>query len=66
MSPSVVARGALKVLKGNIQGLPPKDSDLFQMGAVAIVDRSGDILYIHRNKTAADNIPVEEIIEALP
>ena len=66
MGPAVIARGALKVLKGNIQALPPKDSDLFQMGAVAIVDKGGDILYIHRNKDAADDIPIEEIIKRLP
>jgi hypothetical protein len=63
--PAVVARGSLKFLK-NLQGLPPKETDRMQLGAVAVVDKGGDILFIHRSKTAADNFPVAQVIEALP
>lgn len=64
--PAVIARGTLSVLKGNIQGLPPRQVDLRQLGAVAVVDQGGEVLFIHRSKTVADNIPVEQVIEALP
>ena len=64
--PGVVARGTLSVLKGNIQGLPPKGTDRMQLGGVAVVDKGGDVLFVHRSKTAADNIPLDEIVAALP
>ncbi len=66
IGPGVLARGAISVLKGNIQGIPPKGTDPMQLGGVAVVDKGGEVLFVHRSKTTADNIPLDEVVAALP
>ena len=65
MGPAVVAKGAVEFVKGNLQALPPKGTDRMQLGGVAVVDKGGEVLLVHRSKTSADNIPVDTILEAL-
>jgi hypothetical protein len=64
--PAVIAKGALSVFKGNIQALPPRRVDRMQLGGVAVIDKGGEILFIHRSQDAGDNLPVEQVLEALP
>ena len=66
MGPAVVAKGVGEFLKGNRQALPPKGTDRMQLGGVAVVDKGGEVLFVHRSKTSADNIPVDTILEVLP
>ena len=65
MGPAVVAKGVGEFFKGNIQALPPKGTDRMQLGGVAVVDKGGEVLFVHRSKTSADNIPVDTILEVL-
>ena len=64
--PAVVAKGALSVFKGNIQALPPRRTDRMQLGGVAVVAKGGEIIFIHRSQDASDNLPLDEVMEALP
>jgi hypothetical protein len=65
LGPRVWGRGLKAYLKGEHQGLTIKQ-DPSQLGGAAVLDRSGEILLLHRARDAADNLPVEQLLRALP
>ena len=62
MGPKVWKDG-LKSLVRHGQGLPTEDP--YQLGGVAIVDNAGNVKLVHRSKTSADNLPVDELLDAI-
>jgi hypothetical protein len=64
--PEVIAKGTLSFFKGNLQGNAPKGTSLRQLGGALVVDRGGEVLLSHQSADASDNIPVDEILAALP
>ena len=63
LGPSVWIKGARSILRGNWQATAKQDP--FQLGATAVVDQSGKVIYLHRAKDASDNAPLEEVLEAV-
>ncbi len=61
MGPRVWLRGAKSLVRHG-QGIPKEDP--YQLGGVAIV-RDGEIKFMHRSSTSADNLPVDELLEVL-
>jgi hypothetical protein len=59
----VLLRGAASFVKRG-QALPKQDPT--QLGGAIVVDRKGDIVFIHRARDAQDNAPVDELLAALP
>lgn len=59
-----VWKGALRSFRsGNLQG--KIKGNPYQLGGAAVVATGGEIVYLHRSKNAADNAPIEELIDAL-
>ncbi len=64
--PLVIAKGSLPFVKGHLQGLAPKGTSVRQLGGVLVLDRGGKVLLSHQSADAADNLPVDRLIDALP
>ena len=64
--PEVIAKGTLSFFKGNLQGNAPKGTSLRQLGGALVVDKGGRVLLNHQAKDASDNVPVDDILAALP
>ena len=62
MAPRIILRAAASALKGNYGG---PMGDVFQMGGTFVIDRGGIVRYCYRNRDAADNAPIEEVLAAL-
>jgi hypothetical protein len=63
VKPKVLLRGAVSLVKRG-QGIPQQDPA--QLGGAIVVDRNGDIIFIHRARDAQDNAPVDALLAALP
>lgn len=61
--PRVLLRGARSVFRRG-QGRPQQDPA--QLGGAVVVDRNGTILFVHRADDAQDNVPVDDLLAALP
>lgn len=61
MGPSVWVKGLKSILRHG-QGLPQEDP--YQLGGVAIVE-NGEVKLIHRSDTSSDNLPIDDLLEAL-
>ncbi|MGH2757269.1 MAG: AhpC/TSA family protein [Actinomycetota bacterium] len=60
--PPVWIRGIRSILEyGN--KIPKQDP--FQLGGAAVVDKSGEILYLYRSRDSSDTPPVDEVLDAL-
>lgn len=64
VTPSVLLKGTANLLKG--EPSRPTRLDMKQLGGVAIVDTNGEIVFLHRSNSPADNAPVEKLLAALP
>lgn len=62
-SPKGMAHAARAMRKGFRQ--TARRGDALQLGGVLVVDRSGRILYAHRDNEAGDLAPNEEVLDAL-
>jgi hypothetical protein len=62
--PGVWVEGVQSLAKGNKQRMPRQSPK--QLGGVAVIASGGDLLYLHRSRTAADNTPADELIDLLP
>jgi hypothetical protein len=62
MGPKVWRRG-LESLVRHGQGLPKEDP--YQLGGVAVIAAGGTLKLVHRSATSADNLPVDDLLEAL-
>jgi peroxiredoxin len=62
MAPRIIFKAAVAALKGNYGG---PMGDVFQMGGTFVIDREGVVRYCYRNRDAADNAPIEEVLAAL-
>jgi len=59
-----VWKGALRSFRaGNLQG--KIRGNPYQLGGAAVIATGGEIVYLHRSENAADNAPIEELIDAL-
>ncbi|HEU4480243.1 MAG TPA: peroxiredoxin-like family protein [Actinomycetota bacterium] len=61
--PQVWPRAVFNMITGKGQSVPKQDPK--QLGGLMIVDRGGEIRFIHRSGSSADNLPVDELIERL-
>lgn len=61
--PRVLLRGAASFFRRG-QGRPQQDPA--QLGGAVVVDRGGMILFVHRADDAQDNVPVDDLLAALP
>lgn len=59
----VLARGAANAVRGFPQG--PARQDAYQLGGVVVVQRGGDIRYVHRSKVSGDDLPIRFVLNAL-
>ncbi|MDQ4025998.1 MAG: AhpC/TSA family protein [Actinomycetota bacterium] len=64
--PKQVVRGVKSFLTGNRQGRPAPKQDVLQLGGAMVIGRGGEVLYMHRAKSADDNASADELLEALP
>jgi AhpC/TSA antioxidant enzyme len=62
--PKVWVRGIKGMAKGHASALPRQDPK--QFGGVMVVDKGGEVRYLHRAKDSADNPPIDEVLDALP
>ncbi len=63
LGPKVWLPGAKSLLSGHSQA--PARQDWRQLGATAVVAQGGRVLLLHRSEHAADNPPIDELLEAL-
>jgi peroxiredoxin len=61
--PKVWMSGAKSVIRHG-QGLPKEDP--LQLGGAMVIASNGEVLLVHRSKTSADNLPIDDLVEALP
>ncbi len=62
VTPRIIWRAAVSALKGNYGG---PIGEIFQMGGTFVIDREGVVRYRYRNRDAADNAPLAEVVAAL-
>jgi peroxiredoxin len=62
--PHVWFRFAKGILTG--KGGKIAKEDVLQMGGVIVVDRGGKVRFEYRGEHAADNVPVADVLAALP
>jgi len=62
LGPRVVTAGVRSILGGH-KTVRPKE-DPFQLGGAAVITPDGRITYQHRNATSADNVPMDELLDA--
>ena len=63
MSLGMIANGMRAVRAGHTQGATAGDP--LQQGGVAVFDSSGTQQFLHRDTTAGDSLPAEDLVEAL-
>jgi peroxiredoxin len=61
--PRVWMSGAKSVIRHG-QGLPKEDP--LQLGGAMVIAPDGEVLLVHRSATSADNLSIDELVEALP
>ena len=66
LGPQVIAKGTLSFIKGHVQSNAPRGTSLRQLGGTLVVDRGGKVILSHQASDASDNLPVDEILAALP
>jgi hypothetical protein len=64
VGPPVWRRGLNSLLHGNRQRWPKEDPR--QLGGAAVVLPGSRMAFVHRAKSAADNVPIDRLLEALP
>jgi hypothetical protein len=64
IGPKVWARAAKSLVTGH--GLQKARQDPLQMGGAVVVDRDGEVLFTHHSKDSSDNVPVADLLAALP
>jgi hypothetical protein len=62
--PRVWWKGLKSIAGGEIQA-PCREAPK-QLGGVAVVDKGGEILLVHRSHDSSDNLPADELLDALP
>ena len=63
IGPSVWLPGAASILKG--RGIAKPKQDPMQLGGAVMIDTSGETVFVHRADDSTDNVPVEELLDAL-
>ena len=63
IGPSVWLQGAASILKG--RGIAKPKQDPMQLGGVVVIDTGGEITFVHRADDSSDNVPTEELLDAL-
>lgn len=61
--PKVWLKGAKTIMSGHALARPREDWQ--QLGGAMVVDKGGDVLFVHRATDSADNAPVRRLLEAL-
>jgi len=61
MGPRVWGKG-LKTIVRHGQGIPKEDP--YQLGGVAVF-KDGVVTFVHRSATAADNLPIDELLQKI-
>jgi peroxiredoxin len=58
----------LRYVKGLARGrgVALAKQDVLQMGGVVVVAKGGEVTYVHRSQTSADNPSVERVLAAIP
>lgn len=64
MGPAVWGRFAKGIVTGKGLGIPKQDP--LQLSGMVVADTGGEILFVYRSKTSADNAPVRDLLDALP
>lgn len=62
-SPTVIARGFVSLLRGNINGLPAGDP--MRLGGTFVLTSSGEVAWSHVAADASDNASLEDIQAAI-
>jgi hypothetical protein len=62
--PHVWARGLQNMLKGH-SPLARAKQDVLQLGGTVVVTPANELLLVHRSKTSEENLPVDDMIDAL-
>ncbi len=62
--PQVWWRGVKGFARGHPSALPKQDP--YQMGGAVVVDRGGKLLKIHTSDSSKHNLPVADLLAALP
>jgi hypothetical protein len=63
VGPKVWGRGLKSLARGNRQRWPSEDPK--QLGGAAVVLPGPRMAFVHRAKSASDNVPVDRLLEAL-
>jgi AhpC/TSA antioxidant enzyme len=63
VGPQVWLKYARTILKG--RGMAPPKQDWQQLGGVLVIDEDGRLLLAHRAKNAADNPPIQQLLEII-
>jgi hypothetical protein len=63
IGPQVWVPGARAVLRGRLIGKPKQNP--LQLGGVAIVQKGGEIVFMHRSADSSDNPPLDKLLEIL-
>jgi hypothetical protein len=61
--PQVWLRGAKGLLTGKGAAMPKQDP--YQIGGAAVVDKGGEIKFLHRGERSDDTVPVDKLLDAL-
>ena len=62
--PKVWMRGIKGFAKGHAAGIARQDPK--QFGGVMVVAPGGDVRYLHRASSSADNPPIDDVLQAVP
>ena len=63
ISPKVLARGLVSLMRGNINGLPAGDP--LRLGGTFVFDSEGKVVWSHVSKDVSDNSSVVSVRTAL-
>jgi peroxiredoxin len=63
VGPGVWLRGARGILSGKGAAMPKQDP--YQMGGAVVVDKGGEVKFVHRGQHAPDTAPVDKLLAAL-
>lgn len=66
VGPKQVLRGVKGFVTGTSAGRPAPKQDVLQLGGALVVAPGGKVLYEHHARSADDNAPVDELLDALP
>jgi len=64
VGPKVWARGVTSLARGH--KLKPPRQDVHQLGGAAVILPGSELALVHRAKSSADNIPLDDLFRALP